>query len=222
MTETLANEDTGSSTETQAEKVITLTQKELDDLMAKTKTSVSKKYEKKLEEIGDIEELRKIKVEYEKRQQEESMKRGDFDKVLQEVASKKDAEIEKRDNIIREYKVNVPLLSAAAQYRAINAEQVKSLLISNVRLNAEGEVEVIDEKGSVRYTDKGTQYSVDDLVKEFLDKNSHFVSPTPATTHTKSNVKATVDTSFDISKLDMKNPRDREKYKEYRKSHGIA
>jgi hypothetical protein len=213
-----AIEETETSQQ-QAERLYT--QKEIDDMMAKTKSAVARKYEKKLEELGDIDELRQLKQSAEKLKQDEALKRGEFEKVLQEVASKKDSEIAKRDNIIREYKVNVPLLSAAAKYKAVNAEQVKSLLINNVRLNAEGEVEVIDEKGTVKYTDSGTQYSVDDLVKDFLNTNTHFVSPTPATTHSKSNV-ASNEKAFDLSKLDMKKPQDRERYKEYRKLNGIA
>jgi hypothetical protein len=209
-------------TETSQTQAKTYTQKELDDMMAKTKTAVARKYEKRLSDLGDIDELLKIKTEYENRKQEDLVKSGQFETVLQELASKKDQEIAKRDNIIREYKITTPLLESAAKNRAINAEQVKALLINNIKLNDEGEVEVIDEKGSVKYTDKGMKYSVDDLVKDFLNKNTHFVSPTPATTHSKSNVAPKSGPQLDITKLDMKNPKDREIYKQYRKDHGIA
>ena len=128
--------------------------------------------------------------------------------------SKKDAEIQRRDAVIKEYKVNTPLLAAAAQYRAVNAEQVKALLSNQVRMNDQGEVEVVDNSGSVRYKDNGEAMGVNDLVREFLDLNPHFVQPTPATTNTKSSVNAPAPGQIDISKLDMKNPQHRKLYAE--------
>lgn len=213
-----ANEVTETS-ETQVEK--TYTQKELDDMMAKTKSAISRKYEKKFEELGDIEELKRIKSEYESKKQEEQLKRGEFEKIMQEITSKKDAEIAKRDSIIREYKINTPILEAASKYKAINADQVRTLLSNNIRLNEQNEPEVVDTKGTPKYTDQGTPYTVDDLVREFLSVNSHFVAPGPATTHSKSNV-AYQEQKVDITKLNMNDPKDRELYKTYRKSHNIS
>ncbi len=193
----------------------TYTQEEFDKHMAGLKSSMAKKYEKQLgiyAELGDIETLKTLKTEAEKRQQEQQIKRGEFEKTLQELAAKKDAEIQKRDSVIKEYKVNTPLLSAAANMRAVAPEQVKALLNNNVRLNADGEVEVVDSKGSVRYNDKGAPLSVEDLVREFLDLNPHFVQPTPATTNTKSSHTVDSANKIDISKLDMRNPEHRKLY----------
>lgn len=198
--------------ENQAQAVKTYTQKEVDDMMARMKGSLQKKILKPYEDLGDPEELRSIKTEWEKKQQAEQIKRGEFEKTLQDLAAKKDSEIQKRDAIIKEYKVNTPLLSAAARYRAVNAEQVKALLSSNVRLNESGDVEVVDSKGSVRYNDAGEPLGVDDLVREFLDSNPHFVSATPATANTKSS-HTTDGKGVDLTKLDMKNPEHRELYK---------
>jgi hypothetical protein len=207
--------------ENQAQATKTYTQKEVDDMMARMKGSLQKKLLKPYEELGDPEELRQIKSEFEKRQQEQQIKRGEFEKTLQELAAKKDAEIQKRESIIKEYKVNTPLVSAAAKYNAVNAEQVRQLLQSNVRLNNDGEVEVVDSKGSVRYNDKGEALGVDDLVREFLDTNPHFKTAAPSTTNTKSNISQPSGAKVDISKLDMKNPEHRKLYKDYRKSVGI-
>jgi hypothetical protein len=206
-------EVTDTSTESQAQATKTYTQEEFDRHMAGLKASISKKYEKTLAELGDIEELRALKQQSEAKKLEDAKKRGEFEKVLQELAAKKDAEIQKRDSVIKEYKVNTPLLAAAANYRAVNAEQVKALLSNNVRLNADGEVEVIDVKGAIRYTDSGEPFTVDALVKEFLEQNPHFVMPTPSTTNTKSSHNAKVE-SVDFSKLDMKNPEHRKLYAE--------
>jgi hypothetical protein len=215
-----ANEDVVENQAQEATK--TYSQKEVDDMMARMKGSLSKKLLKPFEDLGDPEELRQLKLEAEQRRQEQQLKRGEFEKTLQELAAKKDAEIAKRDAVISEYKINTPLLSAAAKYNAVNAEQVKSLLSSNIRIGESGEVEVTDGKGSVRYNDNGTPIGVEDLVKEFLDTNPHFKNANPATTQTRSNI---VDKGqgkkFDISKMDMRNPEHRAAYKEYRKAQGL-
>ena len=217
-TATDATGETGN--QAQAEKFYT--QQEVDNMMARMKGSLEKKLLKPYAELGDPEELRNIKSDYEKRQQEQQIKRGEFEKTLQELAAKKDAEILKRDAVIKDYKVNMPLLSAAAKFNAVNAEQVKALLANQVRLNNDGEVEVVDDKGSVRYNDKGEAVGVDDLVRGFLDLNPHFRTANPSTTNTKSMVSGGSTQKLDISKLDMTKPEHRKIYADYRKTNGIA
>lgn len=201
-------------TASQAPADKTFTQEEVNAILARTKSQIEKKFTSKYEDLGDPDELRTIKTEWEQRQQEQQLKRGEFEKTLQEKAVKWEAEIQKRDSIIKEYKVNTPLLSAAAKYRAVAPEQVKSLLAQHVRLNADGEVEVIDDKGAVRYTDQGQAVDVDLLVQEWLHKNPHFVSSAPGTTNTKSSTGNTVSNGIDISKLDMRNSDHRKMYAE--------
>lgn len=208
--------------ENQAHSEKTYSQQEVDNMMARMKGSLEKKLLKPYQDLGDPEELRTLRTEAEKRTQEQQIKRGEFEKTLQEKADKWNAEIQKRDSIIKEYKVNTPLLSAAANYKAVAPEQVKALLANNVRLNDDGEVEVVDAKGSVRYTDSGAPLGVEDLVREFLDSNPHFKSASPATTNTKSNFSNGSGKKLDITTLDMKNPEHRALYKQYRKDNGIA
>lgn len=218
---TLANDDTGSLDNNNQATEKTYTQKEVDDMMARTKSAVQKKVTSKYEDLGDPEELRQLKADYEARKLEESKKRGEFDKIISELAQKKDEEIRKRDEIIKSYTVDLPLVNAAAQYGSVNPKQVQALLKPNLRLNDSGEVEVLDDKGTVRYSDKGQPFRVEDLVKEFLDTNPHFKSAGPSTTQSKSNVSQSRE-KLDISKLNMSNPADRKLYAEYRKSTGIA
>jgi hypothetical protein len=222
---TLVNDmatDAAGDTANQAQAAKTFTQEEVNAILARTKTQIEKKFTSKYEDLGDPDELRSIKTEWEKKQQEQQIKRGEFEKTLSELAAKKDAEILKRDSIIKEYKVNSPLLSAAAKYRAVNAEQVKSLLNMNVRLNADGDVEVVGNDGSVRYSDSGTPLAVDDLVREFLDSNPHFVAATPATTNARSSISTQGQGAVDVSKLDMRNPEHRKVYAAHRKTNGLA
>lgn len=199
----------------------TYTQKEVDDMMARMRGSIERKVLKPYEELGDPDTLRELKIEAEKRQQEQQIKRGEFEKTLQELAAKKDAEISKRDQVIKEYKINTPLLNAAAKHRSVNPDQVKALLSNNIRLNQEGEVEVVDETGNVRYTDAGTAVTVDDYVSEWLKQNPHFVQPTPSTTNTKSNIANPSNNGIDLNNLDMSNPEHRKAYAEARKSGRI-
>ena len=209
-------------TENQAQATKTYSQQEVDNMMARMKGSLEKKLLKPYEDLGDPAELRQLREDAVKKQQAEAIKRGEFEKTLQELAAKKDAEISKRDSVIKEYKVNVPILSAAAKYNAVNAEQVKALLSTNVRLNEGGDVEVVDSKGSVRYNDKGEAIGVEDLVREFLDSNPHFKLANPATANTKSNIVNKGNAPLDIAKLDMNNPEHRALYREHRKTLGLS
>jgi hypothetical protein len=220
--ETSATEGTDTSQNEIQATVKTFTQDEVNAILAKTKSQLEKKYSSKYEELGDPEQLRAIVSEHQKSQQEQALKRGEFDRVIQELAQRKDAEIQKRDKVIESFKVETPIVDAAARYRAVNPEQVKSLIRNQVRLSAEGEVEVLDEKGVVRYDDSGKPVSVDSFVQSWLQSNPHFVSAAPATTNTKSNVTGNTTKRVDMTKLDMKNPEHRKIYADYRKTAGLA
>jgi hypothetical protein len=219
--ETSATENTEISQNDQATEK-TFTQAEVNAILAKTKSQLEKKYVSKYEELGDPEQLREIVSQHQKIQQEQQLKRGEFDRVIQELAAKKDAEIQKRDRVIESFKVETPIVDAAARYRAVNPDQVKALIRNQVRLSPEGEVEVLDEKGVVRYDDSGKPVSVDSFVQSWLQSNPHFVSAAPATTNTKSNVTGNTTKKVDIAKLDMKNPEHRKIYSDYRKTAGLA
>jgi hypothetical protein len=217
---TLANDDTGSLDNNNQATEKTYTQKEVDDMMARTRSAIQKKVSSKYEDLGDPEELRQLKAEAEQRRLEDQKKRGEFDKIVSDLAAKKDAEIARRDEIIRSYTVDMPLINTAAQFGAVNPKQVQALLKPNLRLGEHGEVEVLDEKGTVRYSDKGQPFKVEDLVREFLDVNPHFKSAGPATTQSKSNISQSRE-KMDITKLDMSKPADRKIYAEYRKTQGM-
>ena len=220
---TTVETDTTSQTSQIQEQAVagkTYTQEEFDNHIAGLKSSLTKKLLKPYEDLGDVNELRALKEAQIKKAQEESLKKGEFEKILQDMAAKKDAEISKRDSVIREYKIETPLVNAAAKYRAVAPEQVRTLLKNNINLNAEGEVEVLDNTGQVRYNDKGIALTVEDLVNEFLAANPHFVQANPATSSTKSSI-TNNQSPLDVTKLDMKNPEHRKIYAEYRKSAGL-
>lgn len=198
------------------------TQQEFDDAMGKMRAVVTKRAVKPYEDLGDLDELRQMRDDSERRRTDEAVKRGEFERILQEQAQKKDAEIARRDAMIKEFKVDTPLMNAAALLRSVNPEQVKHLLKHSVRLNADGEPEVVDSTGTVRYADSGQPLAVQDLVREFLAANPHFVQPTPATTNSRSSISGSTNTKLDVSKLDMKNPEHRKVYAEYRRTAGMT
>ena len=221
-TQTTVNEtatDAEVTTENQAtSNAKTYTQEEFDNHMAGLKSSLTKKFEKQFNELGDIEELKELKAKAMKAKEAEAIRKGEFEKILKEKADNWNSEIQKRDGIIKEYKINTPLLNEAAKLRSVNPEQVKSLLSNQVRLNEDGDVEVVDASGSVRYNDDGTPVNVQQLVSGFLNENPHFVQATPATTNTKSSVSGNKVIDTDISKLDLTNPDHRKLYAEAKKA----
>lgn len=211
----IGNDDTGSSTKQDQAQEKFYSQSEVDDMLARMKGSLTKKLSKQWEDLGDPDELRNIKQDYERRKNEEAKKRGEFDKIIAELAEKKDAEIRKRDEIIRNYTVDMPLVERAARFGAVNPTQVKQLLKPFVRVNEQGDVEVLDDRGTVRYSDRGQPFGVEDLVQEFLDTNAHFRAAGPTTTQGKSNY-GQVPAKIKPRDLDMKDPKQRALYKEMR------
>lgn len=217
-TDAHANPESSQATEASGKMY---SQQEFDDAMAKMKHAVLNKAMKPYQDLGDLDELKSLKTQAEQKQTEEAMKKGQFDKILQDLASKKDAEIAKLSSSIKQYKVDTPLMNSAAKHRAVNPEQVVALVKNNVRLGEDGDVEVIGADGSVQYNDNGTPMGVDDFVKNWLDSNPHFVAPTPSTSNTRSSIVDDRD-SLDISQLDFSNPDHRKRYAELRKANQNA
>lgn len=221
--ETLASEEatdaSSDATESQAQQAAnekTYSQKEVDDMMARMRGSLENKILKPYKELGEPEELRQLKQQAEQQRQQEQIERGEFEKTLQELAAKKDSEIQRRDEVIKEYKLNTPLLNAAAKYKSVNPEQVKSLLQNQLSLNEYGEAVVVDNSGAIQYDDSGKPKGVNELVQEFLSANPHFVQPSASTSNTSSNTGVSMQEGIDPSKLDMKNPEHRKIYAQMR------
>lgn len=213
--ETAAATDATDQTPNQEPAAKTYTQEEFDNHMAGLKNSITKKFEKQLAELGDLNELKELKANAEKAKQEEAIKRGEFETILQDMAAKHNSQLEEKNRIIEEYTVNSPLLNAAAKYKAVNPEQVVQLIRNQVRLGDTGSAEVIDGSGTPRYDSNGKPITVDTLVQEFLQTNPHFVAATPSTTNTKSSVgnAPTLD-GFNLANLDLTKSQDRAIYKQ--------
>lgn len=217
-TDTAATEAATENTQEQVAK--TYTEEQFNSHMSGLKKSLTAKFEKQLADLGDINELKSLKANAEKQQQEEAIKRGEFEQILQNMAAKHDATIQEKNKVIEEYTVNTPLLNAAATYKAVNPNQVVQLIRNQVRLGENGNAEVVDSSGVQRYDSKGNPVTVDALVQEFLSSNPHFVAAAPATTNTKSAVNGASLEGFDLSNLDLTKASDRQVYAQA-KSKGL-
>lgn len=170
-----AMESAHAETEQTSEK--SFTQADVDRLIEQRLGRERKKYEKQLEGI-DLGEAKRLLQEKEAAELERAKEKGEFEKVLQQLAEKKDQQINQLNSRLHEIQVDGALLKAASGNNAVNPDQVVQLLKSQVKLSDDGSVEVLDSTGTVRYADNGTQLSVDELVNEFLTANPHFVRAT--------------------------------------------
>ncbi len=201
----------------------TFTQADLDKVVADRVSRERRKYEKKYEGV-DLEQYSELVQKAEKEQQDKLKAKGEFEKILKETVEKKDSQIDTLLGQVKTIKIDGALLDTASRNKAVNPQQVSTLLRSQVKLNEAGDVEIVDPKtGQTRYNDAGEHLSLENLVKEFLTANPHFLSATPSGAGTTSKIGDTGSSEkLDINALDMKNPEHRKLYAEYRKQAGIG
>ena len=176
------------------------------------------KISKKLDGV-DIEEAKKLLEEKKQKEQELALQRGEFEKVMKDTVSKKDQEISKLVSELQKVRIDEQLVNTASALKAINPNEVKALLRSSVKLNDSGNVEVVSDNGTPRYTDKGEPMNVNDLVAEYLNNNPHHLSATPSGTGSQSGIGGETPKPMKIGDLDMNNPEHRKIYAEMRKNN---
>lgn len=202
----VGTQDKSNFTQEQLERVV-------EERLARQRRTLLKKYEG-----VDVEKYNTLVEEQETREKEAALKRQEFDTVLKKTVEGKESTISKLQAELHGIKVEGALLNAASAKRAIKPNQVVNLLKSNIRLAEDGQVEVTDDSGVVRYTDDGSLMTVDGLVEEFLTTNSHFVTGNSAGSGSTSNSKPNGfagDLSIDnLASLDMTNPEHRKIYGE--------
>ena len=211
--EDVKQETTPEAKSTSSEK--TYTAEEFNNAMASVRKKAEEKVLKKYADV-DVEKYKTLMAEQEAKELEDSKARGEFEKVLKETVSKKDQEIQRLSKTLQTQMIDGALVNASSKYKAISPEQVTKLLKDSVRLNAQGDVEVISAEGHVRYNEQGDALTVDGLVKEWLDTNPHFVQPGPKGSGTQSNTSMTQKNDVDPAKLDLNDPEQRALYKKIR------
>jgi hypothetical protein len=203
-----------SETTSTENKVFTAEQ--LEQIVQRRLERYKKSVSNKLDGI-DIEEAKKLLEEKKLKELEIAKQRGEFDKVLKETVSKKDSKIQSLETELKRIRIDETLVNVASGMKAVKPAEVKQLLRSNVRLNEQGSVEVINEDGTPRYSDKGEPMSVNELVAEYLKNNPHHVSSTPSGAGSRSQVGGATPKQINIGDLDLSNPNDRKLYSDMRK-----
>jgi len=151
-------------------------------------------------------------------EEKQKIQKGEFEEILKNKTQEWHKEKSNLESQLKDIKINKSLLSSASKNKAINPDQVVSLLQPQIKLNESGNVEILDNKGLPRYNSNGELFTTDELVQEFLTQNPHFVGATPSGSGSVSNVDRTeLNKPLNLSDLDMTNPNDRKKYAEYRK-----
>ena len=189
---------------------------QLEQIVQRRLERYKKTVSNKLDGI-DIEEAKKLLQEKKEKELEIAKQRGEFDKVLKETVSKKDSKIQSLESELKRIRIDETLVNVASGLKAVKPAEVKQLLRNNVRLNDQGSVEVINEDGTPRYSEKGEPMSVNDLVNEYLKNNPHHVMATQSGSGSQSKIGGASPKQLKIGDLDLSNPNDRKVYAEMRK-----
>ena len=190
---------------------------QLEQIVQRRLERYKKTVSNKLDGI-DIEEAKKLLQEKKDKELEIAKQRGEFDKVLKETVSKKDSKIQSLESELKRIRIDETLVNVASGLKAVKPAEVKQLLRNNVKLNEQGSVEVINEDGTPRYSEKGEPMSVNELVNEYLKNNPHHVMATQSGSGSQSKIGGISPKSVKMGDLDLSNPNDRKLYAEMRKT----
>jgi len=212
---------TTENVETKQEQPVEQPQPKQVDIDKVVKDRLYRQEQKLLNELGvsSLDDAKSAIDSIKKAEEEKQIERGKFDEVIKKKTQEYNEKLSKLESELRDERVDKQLINAASKHKAINPEQIKSLLKNNVHLNKDGKVEVVDSNGTPRYNKDGDLLTVDEAVQEFLTQNAHFQAATPSGSGSVSNVgQSTTQKTLNIADLDMSNPADRKAYAEYRKS----
>ena len=191
----------------------TLTQTEVDKIVADRVARERRKHEKKLDGV-DLEKYQKWQQDQETAELERQKEKGEFEKVLKQTAEKKDAEIQRLKKMVTNNEVDGAILRAAESGQAVAPTQVSELLKQQVRLSDEGRAEVVDKLGNTRYGENGEPLTVKELVGDFLTTNPHFVKATQGGAGSAGNVGGVTQKPKSVGDMSMS------EYADYRRTIG--
>jgi hypothetical protein len=214
QTETVDTGDTqsGQTTDSQVEAAKSFTQEEVNELIGKRVAQVNKKFEN-----VDLNEYNALKSLKEQVEEEQLIKKEDFNGVLKKQKEKSDGELSKLRSELESIKIDGALIDAASKAKSVAPDHVAQLLRKNIKLDAEGHVIVTDTEGKQRYTDNADPMTVNHLVEEFLSSNQYFKSAGPSGTGSTGNTNNATQQSLDIAQLDLNKPEHREVYKKMKR-----
>ena len=207
------NAETGQIKDSQVENTTkTFTQDEVNELIGKRVAQVNKKFDG-----VDVDEYKALKGLKEQIEEEQLIKKEDFNSVLKKHKDKSDAEVSRLRNELETIKIDGALINASSKAKAVSPEHVAQLLRKNIKLGEDGNVVVTDSAGKTRYTDNADLMSVDNLVEEFLSSNQYFKAAGPSGSGSSGNTNNASQQSLDLAQLDMNNPAHRKLYTEMKR-----
>ena len=211
--ETTGPSDTGAEETGQTNSIQekTFSQEDVDAIVSKRVAQVQKKYAD-----VDIDEYKQLRVLKERVEEQEMIDRKDFDSLLKKTKDKYETELSTVRGQLESIKIDGALISAASAAKSVAPEQTAKLLRDSVRLDKDGNVVIMDGD-TVRYNDNAEPMTVDELVNEFLSKNSFFRAAGPSGTESSGNVAENKSKKVDLSQLDMTNPDHRAIYAKMRR-----
>ncbi len=222
ITETPIVEETIKNEEVKVEETPKLKQPDIDKIVA---DRLARQKQSMLKELGidNLDDAKAAIVEKAKKAEEFALERGKFDEVIKKKSLEYSEKLSKLEDELKKERIDTQLINAASKHKATSPDQVKQLLKGNVKLNADGKVEVLDNDGTPRYNSQGELLTVDEAVQEFLTQNAHFQAATPSGSGSVSNVgKSDTNKTLNISELNMNDAADRKIYAEYKKQRDNA
>tara|TARA_R110002096_G_scaffold227151_3_gene416458 strand:+ start:609 stop:1319 length:711 start_codon:yes stop_codon:yes gene_type:complete len=209
-----------ADTQVSKEQENLLSQEDVNRIVAERVAREKSKFEKKYSNV-DINLYNDLVEKQEQARQQDLEKRGEYEALMREQAEKFNSKIQKYESELHSIKIDGALLNEASAAKAINPQQVVSLLKSQLKLNEAGAVDVVDQNGQVRYDDQGNPIKVSQLVNEFLSASPHFVQAGPNGSGTGQGVgKQTPVVENDVTKLNMQNPEHRAQYAKIMRAKG--
>ena len=146
-TATAAQPEQTKNTPSQVEAVSqpekTYTQEDVDNIMAKVKHTTEAKVLRKFEGV-DGDTYKTLLDKEEQSKMEEQKKKGEFETILREQAEKANSKINTLTQELSSIKIDGALLDAASKHKALNPGQVVKLVKDQVKMNADGTVEIVD------------------------------------------------------------------------------
>ena len=164
-----------------------------------------------------MEEYNALKSLKEQVEEEQLIKKEDFNGVLKKQKEKADSDINALRTELETIKIDGALINASSKAKAVSPDHVAQLLRRNITLGADGNVIVTDNDGKQRYTDNADPMTVDNLVEEFLSSNQYFKSAGPSGSGSTGNTNNATQQSLDLAQLDLNKPEHRKLYAEMKK-----
>jgi len=199
---------------TNQEKVFT--QEQVNEIVAKRISQVNKRYSE-----VDVDEYKELKTLRQQQEEEQMMKRQEFEKLLKQTKAKADEEVTVLRGELEKIKVDGALINSASKAGSVNPEHIAQLLKKHVRLDANGVVNVVDSEGNIRYNDSADPMNVDELTEEFLNTNTYYRVAGPSGSGSQGNTDTTRTEVTGLESLDLSRPDHREIYKKWKQEGKI-